>query len=207
MMHDWRQENSEALTNLATEAERLGYNEYAEFCRLRKKGLRGESSEKLSSFVQTMKERAAEEQRGFVDWILTYSFHNSEVIEALPALLKRELIGPVIAGWTAVEPENPKALRWHEDERALLVAARAQPPDEIAIGRYATVILARIDYATHEPDIYRGESAKSDVGDLQTTLDLLNTIPTADFFEMLREEALLLKLELQKQIEKAARSR
>jgi hypothetical protein len=184
------------LTHLADEAAQRGYAQYAEFCRLREKSLRRESQEKLVAFIAWMQSQPAECQRAFADWILTFSFQNPSVIDALPTVLRRDLVAPIISAWTRDEPDKPQALRWSDDERALLVAARVHPPDEIAIGRYAASVINRIDFATHDPDLYLSNEASSDMAALQTVLDLLNRVHNADFFESNREEALLLKLQL-----------
>lgn len=189
----------QTLATLADQADQLGYSDYAAYCRLREKGLRREALEKLSAFISTIQSVPAVQQRAFADWLLTQSFNNPDLIDAYPTPLKRDFLVPAIHAWCTDEPENGKALRWSDDARTLLVAARTLPPDEIAIGRYSAKLLSAIDYATHElPHGYLGEGLHEDLADIQTVLDLLNRVPNAPFFEADREEALLLKLKLQK---------
>jgi hypothetical protein len=185
------------LCKLADEADKHGYKGYADYCRLRFKKNRTEALEKLSKFIDEIKAESPKRQRAFADWILTFCFHNPEVIDACPLPLRRDLLAPIVASWTEAEPDNPKALRWNKDERALLVAARALPPDEIAIGRYAMAIINRVDFA-HDASEYSSDEAKSDLAEIQGVLQLLYNIPQAPFFQTIREDALILKVQLQK---------
>jgi hypothetical protein len=196
-----RQENFEGLSYLANQAEERGYPEFAEYCRLRDKGLRQEASERIGLFVSEMRARPAAERRLLADWLLTFCFENPQVYDACPMPLKQAVIAPTIDEWVKAEPENMKALRWSPDERALLVAARAVPREEIAVGRYAMVVIQRIDFSTHElPNGYLGTSLSRDIADVQTVIDLLHTISGAEFFHTLREEALRLKLRIGKHL-------
>jgi hypothetical protein len=196
-----RQENFEGLSYLANQAEGRGYGIFAEYCRLRERGLRQEASETIGRFVSEMKGRPAAERRQLADWLLTFCFENPQVYEACPMLLKQAVIAPTIDEWVNAEPENMKALRWSPDERALMVAARAAPREEIAVGRYAMVVIQRVDYALHKlPDGAGGESLQRDLADVQTAIDLLHTVSQAEFFHTLREEALRLKMEIGKRL-------
>lgn len=200
-MDYWRQENLEGLPQLASQADERGYARFAEYCRLREQGVRRDAAAALSEFIVEMRAQPVVKRREFADWVLTYSFHNPRVYNACPTALKQEIIEPAIDEWTRSEPENPKALRWHPDERAMLVAARAVPRDDIAVGRYAMTVLARVDFHTHElPNGYSGETLKGDLADVQTVIDLLHTVADSSFFHPLREEALSLKMLIQKHL-------
>lgn len=199
-----RQENFEGLSDLAKQAEGRGYANFAEYCRLREKGLREAALESIGRFVAELKGRNALQRRELADWLLTFCFENPQVYEACPMPLKMEVIAPTIEEWIQAEPDNMKALRWSLDERALLVAARSVPREEIAVGRYATVVIQRVDYATHHlPSEYSGQSLDRDLADVQTVIDLLHTVSQAEFFHTLREEALRLKMEIQKHLTKS----
>jgi hypothetical protein len=198
-MTNWPESHSEQ--QLAQQAEERGYARYAEYCRLREEGLRTHAFQSLAQFIAEAQAQPAAWRREFVDWLLTFCFEHSRPLYACPTPLKRELISPTIREWTAAEPGNPTALRWSDDERAMLVAARTIPRDEIAVGRYAVWILNGVDYDTHElPSDFLGKSAHEDLSDVQTVIDLLHTVSGASFFHPLREEALLLKMKLQKHL-------
>src|SRR4051812_17376250 len=143
----WRQKNFEGLAGLARQAKERGYEGYGEYCVLREKGLRKNAFEALTSFINGAKIQSPDWRREFVEWISLFCFHNPSVYDACPAPLKKELIAPTIKEWTLAEPNNPKALRWSTDERTLMVAARVVPRDDVAVGRFATAVLTRVDYA------------------------------------------------------------
>jgi hypothetical protein len=198
-----RQENFEGLSELANQAEERGYNDFAEYCRLREKGSREDALRAIGQFVSEMRSRSGRERQELADWLLTFCFENPQVYDACPMPLKQAVIAPAIDEWIKAEPENMKALRWSPDERALMVAARAVPREEIAVGRFAMVVIQRVDYATHElPSGYLGISLQRDLADVQTAIDLLHTVSEAEFFHTLREEGLRLKMRIQKYLPK-----
>lgn len=195
MFSHWRDDNPKTLLDLAGEAEARGYTHFAEYCRLREQGLREKAFGKLEEFIPGAKQQPPGWRRDFSDWLLSFCFY-SMLFEACPSPLKRDLIAPTIEEWAAQEPSNAKALRWHPDLRAVLIAARSTPPDEIAVGLYANRVLNHVDYSCHElraGSAYLGESMEQDLADIQVVIDLLNTVPNARFFHPLREEALGLK--------------
>src|SRR3954471_16642813 len=116
-MHPSR-EKLAGLPALAEQAELLGYAGYAEYCRIRQKAPLKKSLEKLSAFISEMQSQPVKRQRDFADWLLTFSFRNPEAIDAFPTVLRRDLVAPIVLKWTRDESDNPKALRWSEDERA-----------------------------------------------------------------------------------------
>src|SRR5688500_18342607 len=130
------------LSELAEKADQLGYGLYAEKCRIREKERRPDTLKKLEAFVETISSAPVATQSQFADWILTFCFEHPEELNACPPALKKFVAG-VTEAWVRMEPENPKALRWSADQRALMVAARSLPPDPIAIGRYAMMVINR----------------------------------------------------------------
>ena len=199
----WRQENSQGLTELALQADQRGHKYFAEYCRKREQGLRENAFEALGHFISEMRAAPIVAQREFVDWLLTFCFYNVNVYDANPDPLKKEIVAPTIAEWVNAEPANTRALRWSFDERAMLVAARQIPPDQIAIGRYAMAVLSRLDFNTHElPHGYLGQSLRDDLADAENVVALLHRVPTAEFYNALHEEALLLKLTIRNQLTK-----
>ena len=132
-------------------------------------------------------------RRAFAGWLFAFCFYNPTVLEACPVLLRAKIVAPAIDEWIRTEPENPQALRWSQDERAVLVAVRLAPHDEIAVGRFATIVLARIEYSAHElPEAYLGEEPQQDLMDLEAAIALLEACD-GDALEELREEAVELK--------------
>jgi hypothetical protein len=190
-MYYWRSENFEGLSLMALEADQLGYRGFADYCRLRGKGLRKQAFETLMRFISEMRATSEVDRKKFVDWHQTYCFLNRAIFDASPNPLKEKLIRPTIAKWIHDEPENPLALRWSDDESSMLRAATLNSNDSVAVGRLAVAMLNRIDDATHElPQEYLGDNPNQDLVALRSILELLNGIKETDFFHALREEAL-----------------
>lgn len=191
-----REKRFKNLLDLADEAEARGYELFAEYCRLRDDGQRAKAFAALEKFVAGMKKQPFTARRGFAGWLFAFSFYNPEVIEACPVLLRAKIVAPAIEEWIRTEPDNPQALRWSNDERAVLIAVRLAPHDEIALGRFATIKLARIQYAAHEePGAYPADALKQDLLDLEAVIALLEA-SGSDALADLREEALELKAAL-----------
>lgn len=188
------------MLDLAEEADKRDYGAFANYCRLRDEGARAQAFKELEKFVADMEKQPFTARRSFAGWILGFSFFNPQIIEACPVLLRANIVAPAIEEWIRMEPDNPQALRWSQDERAVLVAVRLAPHDEIAVGRFATMKLARIQFAAHEePGVYPADALKQDLLDLEAVLALLEASP-ADALADLREEALELKAALHTQL-------
>ena len=188
-----REKRFKTLLDLALEAEKRGHRAFAQYCRLRDEGLRPQAFVELERFVAQMEKEPFPARRAFAGWLFAFAFYNPQVLEACPVLLRAKIVAPAIDEWIRTEPENPQALRWSQDERAVLVAVRLAPHDEIAVGRFATIVLARIEYAAHElPEAYLGEEPKQDLLDLEAVLALIEAC-NGEALEELREEALDLK--------------
>lgn len=184
------------MLDLADEAETRGFELFAKYCRLREEGLRAEAFAELERFVADLEKEPFAARRGFAGWLCAFCFYNPEVIEACPVLVRANIVAPTIEEWIRTEPDNPLALRWSQDERAVLVAVRLAPHDEIAVGRFATIKLARIQYMAHEePGTYPADALKQDLLDLEAVVTLLEA-SGADALADLREEATELKAAL-----------
>jgi hypothetical protein len=194
------QKRFNTLLDLADEADKRNYSAFANYCRLREEGARAEAFKQLEKFVAHLEKQPFPARRAFSGWLLGFSFFNPQVIEACPVLLRANIVAPAIEEWIRSEPDNPQALRWSTDERAVLIAVRLAPHDEIAVGRFATMKLARIQYAAHEePGSYPADALKQDLLDLEAVLALIDA-SRAEALADLRDEALELKAALQQQL-------
>jgi hypothetical protein len=181
------------LLDLADEAEKRKHGLFAKYCRLREEGRRDEAFANLEGFVSDMEKQPFAVRRAFAGWLLGFCFYNPHVLEACPVLLRAKIVGPAIDEWIRTEPENPQALRWSQDERAVLVAVRAAPHDQIAVGRFAAMTVARIEYSMHRPaGALPGNAPKEELAELEAVIALLEANP-APVLEDLKEEALELK--------------
>lgn len=195
-----RKNRFKTLSDLADEADERRYGAFAKYCRLRDEGERVPAFKELEKFVAHMEKQSFPIRRAFTGWLLGFAFFNPEVIEACPVLVRANIIAPAIEEWIRTEPDNPQALRWSNDERAVLIAVRLAPHDEIAVGRFATIKLARIQYSAHEePGTYPADALKQDLLDLEAVIALIEA-SRADALKDLREEALELKAALQMQL-------
>jgi hypothetical protein len=181
------------LLDLADEAEPRNHGLFAEYCRLREKGLREEAFANLESFVSEMEKQPFATRRAFTGWLFGFCFYNPQVLEACPVLLRAKIVAPAIDEWIRTEPENPQALRWSQDERAVLVAVRLAPHDPIAVGRFAALTLARIEYTIHgSGGAELGNALKEELAELEAVIALLDA-NRAPVLEELKEQALELK--------------
>ena len=181
------------LLDLADDAEKRGYALFAEYCRLREKGLRGEAFASLENFVADMETKPFATRRAFAGWLFGFCFYNPHLLEACPVLLRAKIVAPAIDEWIRTEPENPQALRWSQDERAVLVAVRLAPHDQIAVGRFASMTMARLEYSMHGSVGEKPRNApKEELAELEAVIALLEANPAA-VLEELKEEALELK--------------
>ena len=195
------------MLDLALDAEKRGHVLFGRYCRLRDEGLRVEAFKELEGFVAEMERESFAARRAFAGWLLGFCFYNPHVLEACPVLLRAKIVAPAVDEWIRTEPENPQALRWSQDERAVLVAVRLAPHDEIAVGRFATMTLARIEYAAHElPQRYNGDEPQQDLLDLEAVIALLESCQ-CEALEELREEAVELKGRVRKFLGGGAASR
>ena len=189
------------------EAEKRGHRAFAQYCRLRDEGLRPQAFAELERFVAQMEKEPFAARRAFAGWLFAFCFYNPQVLEACPVLLRAKIVAPAIDEWIRTEPENPQALRWSQDERAVLVAVRLAPHDEIAVGRFATMTLARIEYSAHElPGAYLGEEPEQDLLDLEAVIALLEACE-GQALDELKEEALDLKMRVREYLSGGEASR
>ncbi|MGZ4989076.1 MAG: hypothetical protein ACXWBP_13600 [Limisphaerales bacterium] len=185
---------------MADDAEKRGYGMFAEYCRSREKGRREEAFAHLESFVAEMEKKPFATRRAFAGWLFGFCFYNPHLLEACPVLLRAKIVAPAIDEWIRTEPENPQALRWSQDERAVLVAVRLAPHDQIAVGRFASMTLARIEYSMHgSAGAQPGHPHKEELAELEAVIALLEANPVA-VLEELKEEASELKNTLRQRL-------
>lgn len=197
-----REKRFKTLLDLADEAQERGYAGFDEYCRLREEGLRAEAFVKLETFVDRMAKQPFATRRAFAGWLMAFCFYNPQVLEACPVLVRAEIVAPTVEEWIRTEPENPQALRWSRDERAVLVAVRAAPHDEVAVGRFAAMRLARVEFSAHAAEGEEADSIRQDLLDLEAVIALMEASRAAVLKELL-EEAREVKASLQERVRAA----
>ena len=189
-MHYWRKVNYEGLPLLATDADQAGYGHFAEYCRLRERGLRKNAFEVLSLFISEMLAVPGPQRRKFVEWHQAHCFLNPALMDALPQPLEEKIIRPTVEEWINECPNDPLALRWSNKVSDLRRAAELNPGEEIAAIKLAKVVLSGIDYATHElPSGYLGENPEEGLADLEFVMHYLSLIKKTIFRDPLLDEA------------------
>jgi hypothetical protein len=139
---------------------------FAEYCRLREKGLRKQAFEKMSAFLKEFREFSFERKKNFADFIFRLA---DSVPDAdygpLPTPLSAEL-KPVLLEWTEHESRDSNPFRWMGryggDFSYLDKALEIDPTDDkariIIIGHFLDIIW----HSTHHlPHYYIGDPRKT----------------------------------------------
>ena len=180
-----RQRSSEGLNTAAREAESLeGLSGFADYCRLREKGLRRESFAALRRFLDEARGWPWDKRTRFVDWVLTFQRGHPAAHELMSEPLMSGLVLPTLEEWCAREPGNPVAWRWRgsfsqdePSEAALLRAIELDPREQIARELLIDRRLWRLDYCVHElPQGFLGnaEEALTDLSEVERLVEGLD---------------------------------
>jgi hypothetical protein len=146
-----RQDSSAGLSTAAREAESLeGLSGFADYCRLREKGVRREAFAALRRFLDEARGWPWDKRTRFVDWVLTFMHEHPSAHELNSEPLMTGLVLPTLDEWCAREPGNPAPWRWRgslvfdEDHQDLRRAIELDPREQLAreqlIGRRLTLI-------------------------------------------------------------------
>ncbi|MFU8807234.1 MAG: hypothetical protein ACNA8W_25720 [Bradymonadaceae bacterium] len=193
----WRKDTFEGLDELAgLLSERDAELEsYAQYCRLREKGLRQESLEALAVFLRVIQNWPLDKKVEFVDWLLTlvldHHFRDSTRV-FLPHPLVEGFIRPTLEDWTKAMPEDGMPHRWKglyfHDINALRRAVELSPDDRLARISLIYRHVGFVDYAIHHlPHGYIGD-AEEDLQLLAETYALFEGLEEDDDVANLREE-------------------
>jgi hypothetical protein len=186
-MHYWRKEMFEALQEAANVAEGIpGWGDYVAYCRLREKGLRQQSLDRLETFIGRLIEGDFEQRLVFARWVMSQS--NSAGGDLLiPSPLYDRLIGPTLREWSQRQPTEAEPYFWlgmREHRRDLLrLAIDLDHRLTEARVRLAGYLLAEVEHAERIGSDFLGLKAT-----IREASELIGCLPESDLkFELENE--------------------
>lgn len=179
------------LSEVADEAARRpGLDRYAEYCRLRDKGMRKEAFDSLGQFIKKARDWPLEDRTTFADWILEVEDHIPDLDqdEVIPKDLQSSLLNPTIKEWALAEPENPAPWRWMDTQKSLKRAVRLSEQETIARRRLARAYLDRTEFNSRDlPQQYHGDPH----ADYKRLVDARELLEELDNFDIRPSDASL----------------
>lgn len=179
------------LREVADEAaQRPGLKKYADYCRLRDKGMRKEAFDSLGKFIDTARKWPLHDRTTFADWILEVEDHIPEIeqTEVIPKEMQSSLLNPTIKEWALAEPENPAPWRWMDTQKSLKKAVRLSAQETIARRRLARAYLNRTEFNARElPYEYHGDP----FADYKRLVDARKLLEELDNFDIRPSDASL----------------
>ncbi len=159
----WNRENFEGLVAVADSiADQPQWQLYAQYCRLREKGLRPQSLRAITELIAEAAGWTHQARRQFADWIYSTSLCNRKVHQLIPTPLKLDLLVPTLQEWADSEPTNATPKRWlgfaTGDHQHFSSALSVDPTDDVSRYRLVSRDLADVDFQCHHlPEIFIGE--------------------------------------------------
>ena len=153
-MHYWNQEYYETLRAVGEAyASRDGFQNYAQYCLLKERGLNKDAVKSANVFVADLNDLSCDRQRDIVSELAELDFRNNNITSLLPHPIK-VFMEATLRDWVEAEPECTIAFRWlgflTRNIEILEKAHKLDPSDEIVASRIAWWELDDIHYQTHE---------------------------------------------------------
>lgn len=152
-MYYWNQDNFEGLKALAAlYAERDGFAEFSEYCRLREQGLKKPAMAAMNRFVASQEQRSIDEQRQHADELsaLILSQQDTHQLGCFPLT---QYLQQVLHAWREEAPQTVAANKWlgcfTGDIQYFEQALQSAPDDIICLRKMALHYLDRIDFQMH----------------------------------------------------------
>lgn len=159
----WNQQNFEGLIAVADSiADQPQWILFAQFCRLREKGLRPQSLQAIAELIDEAAGWTDHARRQFTHWIYSTSVRNPEVHQLVPTPLNQQLLIPTLQEWAASEPSNATPERWlgfaTADHQHFSNALSLDSTDDVSRYRLVSRDLADVDHQCHHlPEYFIGE--------------------------------------------------
>ena len=163
----WNQDNFECLLGIAESiAGEEMWQHFADYCRLREKGLRKQALKSLAQLIADAKNWPPVERRRFSNWIFGVHLRHSAVHQLIATPLSQQLLIPTLKEWAGCEAENSTPRRLlglaTGDQQHFSDALVLNPQDDVS--RYYLVLrdLADVDFQCHHlPDEFIGEPSEA----------------------------------------------
>lgn len=199
------QDNSAGLSTAAREAESLeGLSGFADYCRLRERGLRRESFTALRRFLDEARGWPWDKRTRFVDWVLTFMHEHPSAHELNSEPLMTRLVLPTLEEWCARELDNPVPWRWrgsivsdeaHQDlRRAIELDPRERIARELLIDRLLGHINSYMESLSRVP-VGLAEEALTTLSEVERLVEELGPSdgPRAEYAKEVRDYRELLQ--------------
>jgi hypothetical protein len=158
-MHFWRKESFSTLKDIAAKARAVPlWSDYADFCVEYERGLRSEAFTILERFISSMEHGPFADRRRFVSWLSRQADGREGRDMLIPRPLQIRLVEPTLVEWTVVEPYCCEPHLWLGGYDHIKRAFELEPDNQLARRKLIIVVLAQVDFASHElPGGYLGE--------------------------------------------------
>lgn len=159
----WNKQNFESLVAVADSiANQPQWSLFAQYCRLREKGLRPQSLQAIAQLIDEAATWTVHERRQFVDWLYETSLRNPKAHQLIPTPLNQQLLVPTLKEWVASEPSNATPERWlgfaTADHQHFSNALSLDSTDDVSRYRLVSCDLADVDHQCHHlPECFLGE--------------------------------------------------
>jgi hypothetical protein len=186
------------MDKLVAIAEQAGrqprWSAFAEFCRLRGQGVRGEAFKRLDAFVD---EAAAWDFRArldFVEWVLDESRQFTDPASLLAHPAKTRLIVPTVREWLeqSLDDAQPHLwlglLRCDDPSLHLERALELDPSCDLARTTLTQWILADVDYNQHELPAFYIHDPRDDLSALDQAARLVDGAAVGPWADEARRE-------------------
>lgn len=166
-MHYWNKDNFEGLTKVAESYRSIeGYEDFAQYCLLKEKGLRKKAHESIENFIKATERKKEREQRKVAEQLAELSYHNRHIHQLIPHQLHQFLL-TVLRKWAEAEAHDATPHRWlgyiGNELNSYLKALEIEPTDTISLVAVINFYLNRVDYQTHHlsESFFIGEIAEA----------------------------------------------
>ncbi|MEQ9379730.1 MAG: hypothetical protein RJP95_02620 [Pirellulales bacterium] len=189
----WNQDNFEGILAVADSiAHESRWSDFAEYCRLREKGLRKKALASIDNLITAADSWPTNERRRFVTWIIEAQQRLPEVHQLIVTPLQRKLIEPTLDEWSHAHPGDPIPKRLlglaTGNVDCFQQALDLAPDDDISRFRIISRLVYDVDYQCHHlPDYFIGEPSKA-LDDLNVARDLSKLFVDKSIAESLADE-------------------
>ena len=156
---DWVQKVCESCAEAAASIDDSfpEWTDFAEFCRLRERGLRHDSFRVLERFVAGIEATAFSERQRFVRWLYERPMDKRQML--LPHPLKVRVVDPTLEEWTQREPDDALPHVWIGGLDHLKKAVSLDPSQQEGVTELVRMTLNCIHFELHElPRGFLGDS-------------------------------------------------